>query len=199
MEDDIFGTTQGSPEPPVQQGQEAIKKPCPDCGREMTWLADGSRPRQHKCVPVVEKPREEVPQETPATAAGITAGAVIEAYIKTRDAIDAEKKAFEAKVADLKAFQAKREKWLMSQMKALGTEKLGDKTVGSCFIVTKDSTRVADGSAYFAWIGEDWENRKHFLPNSVAKSAVKQDLEENKGLPPGVDYVTFQEVQIRRA
>lgn len=33
----------GAPAPPD-------KKPCPKCGKELTWLADGSRPRAHKCV-----------------------------------------------------------------------------------------------------------------------------------------------------
>ena len=47
--------------PPHVSGKE--KKPCPECGKPLTWLADGSRPRAHKCVPKTEASQVEAAQQ----------------------------------------------------------------------------------------------------------------------------------------
>jgi hypothetical protein len=128
----------------------------------------------------------------------ITADMVIAKYVETRDLIEEKKKALDAELADLKVIQENRANWLKTQMDALGAESI--KSVhGTCFIDWKDSATVADGEAYKEWVYSDWENRKHFLENRVSKTAVKQELDDGRQLPPGVNYVKFKDVKIRRA
>lgn len=171
-------------------------KPCPICGRTgLTWIADGSRPRSHKCVP------QEVPKETVAPSTGaVTADKVIEAYIKTRDEIGVLKKQFDEAVADMKILQEKRGNWLKGEMDRLGATQIGTKGIGMCFVDFKDSAKVADRGAFLQWVQEDFESREHFLENRVAKGAVKQMLEDHEGaLPPGVDYVKVKDIKVRRS
>lgn len=172
------------------------KKPCPECGKVLTWLQDGSRPRAHKC-----EPKEETqvhPTEQPQAPTGVTVDMVINAYVKTRDDIAAEKKIFDNKVADLKQTQEKREKWLQGEMQKLGVDSFKAEH-GTCFTKWTESATVSDGEAFMDWVFADVEKRKHFLENRVSKAAVKQRHEDKKVSPPGVNFSRFKKVQIRRA
>jgi len=164
---------------------EPDRKPCPDCGREMTWLADGSRPRAHKCQP-----------EQPHT--GVTVDRVIEAFVKTRDELAALKKEYEARAADAKDLQDRRANWLKTKMDVLGVTQLKG-IHGSVFVDYKDSATVSDGESFKAWCHADWENRSFFLANSVNKTAVKQALDDGQPPPPGVNYTKIKDVKVRRA
>jgi hypothetical protein len=178
------------------------KKPCPDCGKELTWLADGSRPRAHKCEPKERPPSgegENVENAQSSQPTGsITADRVIEAYVATRDEISKLKKAFDAQVADMKALQEKRENWLQGEMDKLGLNSFKGEH-GTAFVKYKDSATVADRENFLAWVNGDWESNQHFLENRVSKAAVKQRLEDGKTLPPGVNYVKIKGVNIRRS
>ena len=169
--------------------QEPDRKPCPECGKEVTWTKAG-KPRSHKCEP-----------EEPAapTSDGIHLDEVIAAFIKTRDEIDARKKALDAALAELKALQTRRTDYLKNKMVELGVTNIGNKEVGIAFFETKDSATVADGERFQQWVGEDFESRKFFLENRVSKMAVRQMLEDGETPPPGVNYTTFKDVKIRRA
>jgi diaminopimelate epimerase len=135
-------------------------------------------------------------KEEPAMT--ITVEQVIEKYIVTRDAIEVEKKLFDAKVADLKALQENRERWLMGALDKLGATSIKSPH-GTCFIDYKDSATVADAGAFMDWVHEDWEYRKTFLENRVSKTAVKQRLEDGETPPPGVSYAKVKDVKVRRA
>lgn len=175
------------------------KKPCPDCGKEVTWTQAGI-PRKHKCVEVQEnQPAQEQPANQSAAQAGkVTPEMVIAVYIRTRDKISQLKKKHEDEVAALKELQAKRERYLGGAMNDVGAESL--KTgAGTVFFDWKDSATVDDGEAFKDWVQADWERRKHFLPNSVSKAAVKDLHEEGQMSPPGVSYKRFKSVKIRRA
>lgn len=178
--------------------EDPKQKACPVCGRTgLTWLADGSRPRSHKCEPQAQT---QTSATEPVQEGGITADRVIDAFIKTRDEIAVLKKQFEADVADMKLLQEKRGNWLKTQMDKLGVK--GLKGVhGSVSIDWKDSAKVADPAIFLSWVFEDTEGRKHFLENRVSKTAVKQYLEDEDlvGLPPGVDYTKFKDVKVRRS
>lgn len=128
----------------------------------------------------------------------ITVEQVIEKYIETRDAIEAEKKLFDAKVADLKALQENREKWLMGALDKVGATSM-KAPHGTVFIDWKDSAVVADAGTFLAWVYEDWDERNTFLENRVSKTAVKQRLEDGQTPPPGVNYTKVKDVKVRRA
>jgi len=170
---------------------EPERIPCPDCGKEVTWLADGSRPRQHKCEP---KPvAAEQPEGGPMK---ITADLVIAKYVETRDLIAEKKKAFDAEVADLKALQEKREAWLKGKLDEMGVESFKS-AHGTCYVAMKDSATVADWENFKEWviINEEWD----FLEHRVSKTAVKQRLDDGQVPPPGVNYTTIKQVQVRRS
>jgi len=185
------------------------KKPCPVCGKKLTWTADGKRPRQHKCkeeAPVAQQavvPDAQMNMFDQPPAPVVTEGplvdVVIAKYIATRDLIAEKTKALEAELAELKEFQKKREAWLLGKMDSLGIETMRAKDVGTCFVDWKDSVSVADPDAFLGWVHEDWENRRTFLTNAANKTAVKQRLSENELPPPGVNYVKVKDVKIRRA
>lgn len=185
--------TTGAIQPPEEK-DEPDKKPCPDCGKVLTWVKDGSRPRAHKCVEK-EEPKPEQPKES---GGKITVDMVIDAYVKTRDQIAEEKKKFDEKVADLNMLQDKRSAWLLGKMDALGVDsfKTGH---GTCFTDHKDSATVADREEFFSWVHGDWENRNHFLEKRVAKGAVKAMLDDGETPPPGVNYVKVRDIKVRRA
>lgn len=180
------------------------KKACPDCGKMLTWLADGSRPRAHKCEPKNGETKENVVEEVMPQApsaistSGVTADLVIQKFIETRDEIDKRKKALRLELTELEALQERRTNWLKGEMDRLGVD--GFKTsYGTVFTDWKDSATVADRETFFAWIQSEWEERNNFLENRVSKTAVKQMLEDGETPPPGVNYTKFKDVKIRRA
>lgn len=139
--------------------------------------------------------RKTQPETPPVPAGKVTADLVIAKYVETRDLIEARKKAFEAEIADLKALQEKREQWLMTQLQQTGAD--GIKTAhGTAFIATKDSATVADWDAFYEWVLVN--DRPDFLERRVNKTAVKTFLDDGQTPPPGVNYTTFQQVQVRR-
>lgn len=185
------------------QVPEPDKKPCPDCGKLLTWLVDGSRPRQHKCVEkpapqanAVPDPMQDIEPAPPIQTSGVTVDLVVAKYVETRDLIAEKKKAYEAEVADLKVLQEKREAWLKGQLDASGVESMRTHH-GTCFIDWKDSATVADRETFLEWVRvqEAWD----FLENRVSKTAVKQRLDEGLEPPPGVNYVKLKGVKVRRA
>src|SRR5574343_260027 len=109
----------------------------------------------------------------------VTVEAVIAAYIKTRDEIEAKEKAVKAEVAELKAVQEKRAMWLLGSMEKLGATSIKG-AAGTAFVDYKDSATVADSQAFLGWVHEDWDTRKTFLENRVSKTAVKQRLDDGE-------------------
>lgn len=176
------------------------KKPCPDCGKELTWLKDGSRPRAHRCEPKTKlpEPGPDHPSGQPQPVSKVTADLVIEKFVETRDTISELKKKFDSDVAEMKDTQERRLLWLRGEMDRLGLKSFkGDS--GTAFLSFKDSATVADREVFLSWVSEDWESRSGYLENRVSKTAVKQRLEDGELLPPGVNYTKIQDVKIRRS
>ena len=170
----------------LQEGP--VRKPCPECGKDCAWLADGSRPRQHKCVPKVEP----APQ-VKATPGVITPEVVIGAYVRTRDEI-AE---LEKQIKALKVKQRAKEDWLAAAMTKNG-EKAKSTHAGGCNFRTTASVTVADWEIIQQWIKDEPVDRNHFYDRKVSKSAVVDYLEENKVLPPGVNHSLVTKVTVTR-
>jgi len=135
-------------------------------------------------------------KEQPKPAGPITAETVIAAYIETRDAIDAKKKALDIEIAKLKDIQERREAFLQKAMDAAGVTSMKANGVGTVFVDFKDSATIADREVFMEWVKEDHFD---FLDVRVSKTAVKQRLEDGEALPPGVNYVKIKGIKIRRA
>ena len=132
------------------------------------------------------------------TKPAVTADVVIAAYIKTRDAIEAEKKLFDEKVEKLKAVQLKREQWLTSKLDALKLTNFKASGVGIAFFKNRTSATIADATQFVAWVKEDWDGRNHFLEKRVSKTAVDESVKDGNTPPPGTSYSTTRVVQINR-
>ena len=170
----------------LQEGP--VRKPCPRCGKEFAWLADGSRPRQHKCGDKVD----EVPQAK-ATPGEVTPEVVIGAYVRTRDEIaDLEKQ-----IKALKVKQTAKEDWLAAVMTKNG-ETAKKTHAGGCNFRTTASVTVADWEIIWEWVHSQLTERKHFLDRKVSKSAVVDYLEEHNVLPPGVNHSLVTKVTVTR-
>jgi len=134
----------------------------------------------------------------PPAKPAVTADVVIAAYIKTRDAIEAEKKIFDEKVEKLKAVQLKREQWLTSKLDELKLTNFKANGVGIAFFKNRTSATIADATQFVTWVKEDWEGRNHFLEKRVSKTAVDESVKDGNTPPPGTSYSTTRVVQINR-
>jgi hypothetical protein len=120
-----------------------------------------------------------------------TPDAVIAKYISDRNKISELNKQIDA----IKALQSKREDWLANEMKQ-NKEKGKNTEAGACHFYDADSATVADPLLFKDWVGEDFENRKDYLNNAVNKSAVKQDVDDGKVPPLGINYVKVKKVRV---
>jgi len=122
-------------------------------------------------------------------------GDVIRTYMKLRD----QKAAIEARVKDevstLKAKMEKLEAYLKTQMDAQGLTSFKS-DYGTAFLTTTDYANVADWDAVLDFIREN--EAYDMLEKRVSKIAVRGYIEQSKAVPPGINYGTKLEVNIRK-
>lgn len=120
---------------------------------------------------------------------------VIAAYMKLRgqkEGIEAEAK---AKVLAIKVKLEKFEAWLKEQADQQGVTSF--KTPhGTAFLTTTDYANVADWDSALNFIREN--EAYDMLEKRISKIAVRSYIEQNKAVPPGVNYGTRLEVNIRK-
>jgi len=124
-----------------------------------------------------------------------TIGDVIRKYMKLRDqktAIEAEVK---ERVSDLKGKMEKLEAYLKTQMDAQGLTSFKS-DFGTAFLTTTDYANVADWDAVLGFIRDN--EAFDMLEKRISKIAVRGYIEANKAVPPGVNYGTKLEVNIRK-
>ena len=123
------------------------------------------------------------------------AGDVIRTYMKLRDqkaAIEAEMK---DRVAGIKSKMEKLEAYLKTQMDAQGLTSFKSE-YGTAFLTTTDYANVADWDAVldFILINSAFD----MLEKRISKVAVRGYIDQTKSVPPGVNYGTKLEVNIRK-
>lgn len=122
-------------------------------------------------------------------------GDVIRTYMKLRD----QKAAVEARVKDevsaLKIKMEKLEAYLKTQMDVQGLTSFKS-DYGTAFLTTTDYANVADWDAVLNFIREN--EAYDMLEKRVSKIAVRGYIEQSKAVPPGVNYGTKLEVNIRK-
>ena len=84
---------------------------------------------------------------------------------------------------------------LMKYMQKQGVESVKTAS-GTAYMTTKRSARVVDWEQFISWVRQN--ERWDILPHGVNKSSVVQMLEEDGSLPPGVDFYSEHDVNIRK-
>lgn len=120
---------------------------------------------------------------------------VISAYMTLRsqkDSIEAEMK---ERVSGIKAKMEKLEAWIKTQADAQGVTSFKTKH-GTAFLTTTDYANVADWDAVLEFIQTN--DAYELLEKRISKIAVRNYIENDKFVPPGVNYGTKLEVNIRK-
>lgn len=125
----------------------------------------------------------------------VTVDEVVAAYIKLR----AKKEAMEAETkAEVKKIVEKMDKfegWLKQQADAQGVTSFKTKH-GTAFLKTTDYANVENWDATLAFIRST--ESFDLLNKAVSKVAVRGYIEANKAVPPGVNYGTKIEIEVRK-
>jgi translation initiation factor IF-3 len=120
---------------------------------------------------------------------------VVATYMKLRyqkEQIEGEAK---TKVDALKVKMLKLEAWIKEQADLQGVTSFKTKH-GTAFLTTTDFANVADWDAVKQFIIDN--DAYDMLEKRVSKIAVRGYIEQNKVVPPGVNYGTKLEVNIRK-
>lgn len=125
----------------------------------------------------------------------VTVDDVVAAYLKLR----LKKEAIEAQVKDevktLKDKMEQLEAWIKEQADAQGVTSFKTKH-GTAFLTTTDYANVADWDSVLTFIREN--EAFDMLEKRISKVAVRGYIDANKAVPPGVNYGTKLEVNIRK-
>ena len=120
---------------------------------------------------------------------------VISAYMTLRsqkEAIEAETK---EKVKGIKTKMEKIEAWIKTQADEQGVTSFKTKS-GTAFLTTTDYANVADWDSVLEFIRTN--EAFDMLEKRVSKTAVRGYIDMNKAVPPGVNYGTRLDVNIRK-
>lgn len=125
----------------------------------------------------------------------LTVDAVVATYMKLRAKKDAIEAQVKAEVDEVKAQMEKIEAWIKEQADAQGVTSFKTNH-GTAFLTTVDYANVADWDAVLKYIREN--EAFDMLEKRISKTAVRGYIENTKTVPPGVNYGTKLEVNIRK-
>jgi hypothetical protein len=121
--------------------------------------------------------------------------AAIAAYLKLREQKAQIEKAAKADVEKLERDMDKLTSWLKLQADKIGVASF--KTpAGTAFLKATDYASVADWDAVLTFVKNN--NAYDMLTKGVSKVAVREYMNEAGALPPGVNFGTKIEVQVRK-
>lgn len=122
-------------------------------------------------------------------------GDVIRTYMVLRNqksALEAETK---AKIDTIKLKMEKIEAWVKERADEQGVTSFKSEW-GTAFLTTTDYASVSDWDAMLQFVRDN--EAYDMLEKRVSKTAVRGYIEANKSVPPGVNYGTKLEVNIRK-
>jgi hypothetical protein len=122
-------------------------------------------------------------------------GDVIRTYMKLRDQKAAIEGEVKERVSELKAKMEKLEAYLKTQMDAQGLTSFKS-DYGTAFLTTTDYANVADWDAVLDFVRDN--EAYDMLEKRVSKIAVRGYIEQSKAVPPGINYGTKLEVNVRK-
>lgn len=120
---------------------------------------------------------------------------LIEKYIQLRDKKAQMKQEFDSKVAPVDEAMAKIEAHMMKVLNEAGADRIGGAT-GVAFKSTVNSATVADKEMFRQFCLDKglWE----LADIRASKTAIKDYIEQNEDLPPGINWRTETVVRINR-
>lgn len=120
---------------------------------------------------------------------------VVATYMRLREKKAEAKAAYEEAVEAVNAKMAKLEAYIKERADEEGVTSFKTHH-GTAFLTTVDYAQVADWDAVFQFIRdkEAWD----MLEKRVSKTAVRGYISANKAVPPGVNYGTKLEVNVRK-
>lgn len=119
----------------------------------------------------------------------------IAAYIKLRERKAQIKAEAEAKASEITAKLDKLEGWIKERADENGVTSFKTKH-GTAFLTTVDFATVADWDAMLAFVKE--HDAYDMFEKRVSKTAVRGYIDQTKAVPPGVNYGTRIEVNVRK-
>ena len=120
---------------------------------------------------------------------------VVSAFMDLRQKKEAIEREAKNKVVALNAKMELMEAWLLAKMEKEGVSSY--KTAhGTAFKSTRDYANVADWDAMLEYVLAN--EAFHLLERRVNKLAVKSYIDEGQPPPPGVNYVTKLDINIRK-
>lgn len=120
---------------------------------------------------------------------------VIAAYIKLREKKSQIKTEAETKMGELDAKMTKLEAWIKEKADEQGVTSFKSNH-GTAFLTTVDFATVGDWDAMLNFVKEN--DAYDMLEKRVSKTAVRGYIEQLKHVPPGVNYGTRIEVNVRK-
>jgi len=120
---------------------------------------------------------------------------VIATYMKLRSQKEAIEAQMKEQTAAIKAKMEKLESWIKEQADVQGVTSFKTKH-GTAFLTTTDYANVADWDAMLAFVREN--EAYDLFEKRVSKVAVRGYIEQTKAVPPGVNYGTRLDVNIRK-
>ena len=125
----------------------------------------------------------------------VTVDQAVAAYMKLRQKKAEVEASIKDELSQIEANMDKLEKWIKTRADAMGVSSF--KTPhGTAFLTTKDYASVADWDATLAFVKET--GAYNMLNKAVNKTAVREYISETKTVPPGVNYGTKVEVNVRK-
>lgn len=120
---------------------------------------------------------------------------MVEVYIRIRDEINKIKTAADNQAAELEKQKQVIEDELRKVLQGTGGSSISCKS-GTVFVSEQTSAKVADWNTFIAYVkaNEAW----HLLNHAVNKTAVKEHVDTNEALPPGIDFSRRLNIQVRR-
>lgn len=125
----------------------------------------------------------------------VTVDAAIGAYMVLRRQKEQAEATIKTQVDEIKAKMVKLEAWIKAQADAQGVTSFKTNH-GTAFLTTTDYANVADWDAVLTHIRDT--GAYDMLEKRISKMAVRGYIEENKIVPPGVNYGTKLELNIRK-
>lgn len=130
--------------------------------------------------------------ETPAT----TAEKRVKQYIAVRDALKAANDAHAEKIKPLVDLQNALTGWLQDFLEKAGAESVKT-SEGTCYETTRYSASLADPEAFMKFVLDKQDF--NLLDRKANVTAVRDYVEANGTLPPGVNLSAIKTVGVRRA
>jgi len=117
---------------------------------------------------------------------------LLQLYIATDDEVSRIEREL---IAPLKARMVDIKRVVAAKMEAEG-EQTSNTPHGTAYFVEKDFASVADETAFFEFV--QLKGAWDLMEKRAAKLAIRAFIEETKGVPPGINYGTKRELNVRR-